>query len=304
MHVIMGPTLKRARVLSVGGAGTGLALAPARDLTRLEDRVGAPVRALAARFLLLLATAILVGGVASGAARASTRAIPAPVVQGPDDGLTNGTSTNWSGYVAETNLAKGPNRVVNDVKGQWVVPSFTCPPMGFTFSAMWVGIDGWTNRTVEQTGTLEECNFDAFVSYTWYEMYPAPLVRVLLPAQPGDLMSADVAYGGNHSFVLTISNLTEGGTFTTTQKSSAKRQSAEWIAEAPSSGGVIEPLTNFGTVSFTGASATFDNTTGPINSPSWEDEPITMTDPSGTVKAVPSALDPSGQSFNVTWEHS
>jgi hypothetical protein len=261
------------------------------------------VRTTGYRLGLLLAVAIVCGGAASGAADASAIDAQAALRLAPVQRLTNGTSPNWSGYVAETNLPKGPNRVVNDVKGQWVVPSFTCPPTGVTYSVMWVGIDGWTNRTVEQTGTLEECYFGASVSYTWYEMYPAPLIQVSLPAQPGDLMSADVAYGGNHSFVLTISNLTEGGTFMTTQMSRAKRQSAEWIAEAPSTGGMLDPLTNFGTASFTGANAAFDNITGPINSPSWQDEPITMTDPSGTVKAVPSALDVSGQSFSVTWQH-
>jgi hypothetical protein len=88
-----------------------------------------------------------------------------------------------------------------------------------------------------------------------------------------------------------------------TQKSSAKRQSAKSIAEAPSSAGIVLLLTNFGTVSFSDASATFDGVTAPINSPGWQDEPITMTDPNEVVKAMPSARDPSGQSFSVTWQH-
>ena len=277
-----------------------------------EGRLRGPVRAVATGLVRLLGTSALLGAIASGAASAGTTGAAsagttgalALFAQAPDRGLANGTSVNWSGYVAESNLAKTTNRVVNNVAGPWVVPNFTCAPTGFTYSSFWVGMDGWTDHTVEQIGTEEDCSYDAYVSYAWYEMYPALPVRVLTPAQPGDLMSADVAYTGDHRFVLAISNLTEGYSFSITQTSNAQRQSAEWIAEAPSSGRTVLPLTSFGSVGFTAANATFGAITGPISDPAWQDDPVTMTDPTGTLKAVPSALDTSGQSFSVTWQHS
>ena len=61
------------------------------------------------------------------------------------------TSTNWSGYVATTQ-----NDSVTYVTGTWTVPTVTATS-GVTNSSAWawVGIDGWGNHTVEQTGTAQ-----------------------------------------------------------------------------------------------------------------------------------------------------
>jgi hypothetical protein len=226
------------------------------------------------------------------------------VAQTPNHKLKNGVSTNWSGYAAETNLSKPLSGSVSDVKGQWTVPSVACDvSTGHTYSSAWVGIDGYSNGTVEQVGTEQDCNFGSPVNYAWYEMYPKYPVRITMSARPGDVMSAEVHYNGNNKFVLTINNLTLNQAFSTTQKASAKRQSAEWVVEAPSSTGGVLPLANFATAYFTNASATINGVAGPISSGAWTYDPITMADASGTTKATPSALDTTGQAFSVTWNH-
>jgi hypothetical protein len=83
----------------------------------------------------------------------------------------------------------------------------------------------------------------------------------------------------------------------------ASLSSAEWIAEAPSmcAKSCRElPLTNFGTVNFSGASTNG----GAINDPAWSFDPLTMVTGNGTVKAAPSSLDPTGSSFSISWHHS
>jgi hypothetical protein len=60
------------------------------------------------------------------------------------------------------------------------------------------------------------------------------------------------------------------------------------------------PLTNFGTVDFTDASANG----GAINDSAWSFDPLTMVTDNGTVKATSSSLDPTGSNFSITWQHS
>ena len=55
----------------------------------------------------------------------------------------------------------------------------------------WVGIDGWTDGTVEQTGTLE-WRFESTASYyTWGEMYPTNGIQTVgITVAPGDAVTA------------------------------------------------------------------------------------------------------------------
>jgi Peptidase A4 family len=213
---------------------------------------------------------------------------------GPRIPVTRSTSSNWSGYAVETNLTSPANYAVTNVLGQWTVPVVS-KSRGSTYSAIWVGIDGYSDSTVEQIGTEQDWTGGA-VYYAWYEMYPNASYRIPYAVYPGDAMLGNVTYD-NGQFILTLSDSTQGWTFTTTQTASgALRQSAEWVVEAPWLGKVL-PLANFGTVTFTGASATLSGTTGTISS--WPYDPITMVD--GKATATPSPLSPDGSSFTVTY---
>jgi hypothetical protein len=68
-------------------------------------------------------------------------------------------------------------------------------------------------------------------------------------------------------------------------------------------------LADFGTATFTNAEATILNTkthknvTGPIDSSSWQNTAITMTDSGGATRATTGSITDSGgtSSFSVTW---
>ncbi len=214
----------------------------------------------------------------------------------------NGTSQNWSGYAVESNLQAPLSGVVSDVKGTWTVPKVSRSGSPHTYSSIWVGIDGYSDNTVEQTGTEQDWTANGLVYYAWFEIYPKFAYRILnFPVQPGDTISAEVKYIGNTRFTLTIANLSRNVTFSTTQRHKAQRSSAEWIVEAPYSGGIL-PLADFGTVTLTRCSATLSGHVGSIGDPAWQYDAITMADPDGTIKDQPSSLSSDGTSFSVTWQ--
>jgi Peptidase A4 family len=198
-------------------------------------------------------------------------------------GLT--TSLNWSGYAAEqgSNLNSPTTSAVTAVGGTWVVPSVTGSTTGY--SSDWVGIDGFNSNSVEQIGTEEDVVVGRHgkvttSDYAWYEMYPSGSVEIPnFNIKAGDTISAEVSYqstsGRKSSFTLTITDVTENESFTTTQSiPTPARSSAEWIVEAPSSSRGVLPLDNFGTVQFTGAWATLGGTTGAIDNSAWSAIPI------------------------------
>ncbi len=248
------------------------------------------------RYLIILGilaalVAILVTVIPTAAANQPASAPRVPIKQS--------TSSNWSGYAVETNLTTPQTGAVTDVKGSWTVPTVSSSK-GSSYSSVWVGIDGYSNGTVEQLGTEQDWNGSSASYYAWYEMYPNPSYRIPNSISPSDSMTAEVSYLGNNQFALTLKNITKNWTFSTTQTSStAQRQSAEWIVEAPSLGRVL-PLANFGTVALTNASAILNSTQGVISS--WPNDPITMVNRNGT--ATPSALSAGGSSFTVTYSSS
>lgn len=202
--------------------------------------------------------------------------------------ISNSTSTNWSGYAVTGGR-------YTSVSSSWTVPAVSCS--GTAYSSFWVGLDGDTSGTVEQTGTDSDCSGSTPQYYAWYEMYPKFPSNYSNPVSPGDKMTATVTTNGTGSFTLKISDGTKWTQTTTARLKSAKLASAEVIAEAPSSSGGVLPLANFGTVSFSGA--TVNGTTLSSSTPGID--PITMQSGS-TVKAQPGTI--SGGAFSVAWKHS
>ncbi|MGB2602224.1 MAG: G1 family glutamic endopeptidase [Candidatus Sulfotelmatobacter sp.] len=223
------------------------------------------------------------------------------------DNVTVSDSTNWSGYAVTGSS-------FTSAKGSWIIPTVNCSKTPNTYSSFWVGIDGWTSSTVEQTGTDSDCNGSRASYYAWYEFYPAGSVLISgVPVSPGNKMSAQVVYTGTE-FTITITNETTGKSFS---KSStvrgAARSSAEWIAEAPCctrSGGIL-PLADFGIVDlgddYTGITSTNDATDSSITGPISDfgtavNEAIMVNGSTGADEAVPSSLTTDGSSFTVTWD--
>jgi hypothetical protein len=216
-------------------------------------------------------------------------------------------STNWSGYAVEgTSFTKA--------LASWTVPTVTCSKTPNTYSSFWVGIDGWTSSTVEQTGTDSDCNGSSPSYYAWYEFYPNPSIEITsVSVSPGNHISASVTYSGTE-FTITLTNETTGKSYSKSSKvSGAKRTSAEWIAEAPCctrSGGIL-PLSDFGTVYFgddyTGVGSTNDATDSTVSGAigafgSNVFESIMVNGSTGADEAVPSGLTSDGTSFDVVWD--
>jgi hypothetical protein len=202
-------------------------------------------------------------------------------------------STNWSGY-ADTGAT------FTRVSGNWTEPTGHCGN-ALSLAAFWVGIDGYSSGSVEQDGTLIQCSGGVATYYSWWEMYPTNAIQVVSTAvRPGDSIAASVArVGGNYTLRLTDSTHPAASFSTTQSCGSCQNSSAEWIAEAPSGGAGVYPLTNFGTWSESNASVSSTTLTGTISS--FTNHEITMVNSSGGVKAQPSGLTNGGRNFTVTW---
>jgi len=154
---------------------------------------------------------------------------------------TGWASSNWSGY-AETGSG------FSSVTGSWIVQGVS-PTSGSTYSSQWVGIDGFNNSSLIQTGTESDYINGSAVYRAWWEILPA--AESVIPGmtvKPGDQVTASVVNNGGNSW--TISITVGGQRFSTTQTYSGPRTSAEWIEEAPTVGGRVAPLANYGLATF------------------------------------------------------
>jgi hypothetical protein len=232
---------------------------------------------------------------------------PIRIVEKLDNGSV--TSKNWSGYAvtgSDFTLATG----------SWIQPAITCNgKRDSELVAFWVGIDGYNDNTVEQTGTLAGC-LDGVVTYSaWYEFYPLEDIIEIpgMTVSPGDKINTEVKFSAGE-FTLSISNATTGKHFSTTgTQSGTERASAEWITEAPCciSSGAFYPIPDYGTTLFgkdsTGTASTNyaeDSTHGgAFNTfPSADVFAITMVNANTNAsESVPSSPSSDGSSFSVQW---
>jgi hypothetical protein len=228
-------------------------------------------------------------------------------------------SANWSGYVVPSSSP------VTEVSGRFVVPTLNCSDTSNGVVGTWVGIGGAETGSGDllQTGVLSFCAGGVQdVSAAWWELVPP------LPAQdfnslsvsPGDVIQATVSQSPDGSWTTRLDDLTKGisGVMTTGKgfgtvldsnptvwlalestsvpSSYAGGYTAEWIVEAPTdaSTGSIIPLADFGNMAFTSLTT---------NLPSWE---LTGAEQVGLgagplLLAAPSAADPTGRGFSVTY---
>ncbi len=205
-------------------------------------------------------------------------------------GHTTDTSTNWSGYAVT-----GATGAFSGVSASWTQPTATCSTRKAQYASFWVGLDGFSSNSVEQTGTDSDCSRGQPQYYGWYEMYPAFPVNFTNPLSPGDSMSASVTFSGTETYTLVLKDNTKGWTQTITQNQAGlDRSSAEIITEAPSSGNKVLPLADFNTISYSTSSAngTSLGTQSPIQ--------IIMVNGSGADKDSTSSIS-SGGAFSNTW---
>jgi hypothetical protein len=233
-----------------------------------------------------------------------------PPVYDPIRNVTVSYNTIWAGYAVT-------GSDFSLVQGSWIVTAVDCTKTPNTDSSEWVGIDGWSSNTVEQTGTDADCIGKTPFYYVWYEFFPLNTVVISdVSIAPGDKFSASVNYVGDSEYVVSITNDTTGQSFEKKVQfkgaegsGAPQRNSAEWIEEMDGnelSDFGIDPFGEF----YTGVSGGTDSATDSTNSGPITDfgsavqESISTKNGSSGSKdtAVPSPLASDGASFKVAWK--
>jgi hypothetical protein len=194
-------------------------------------------------------------------------------------------STNWSGYAE--------SRSASSISAQWTVPQVSATPSP-AYSADWIGIDGYSNSDLIQTGTESDAVNGGEQYDAWTEILPAPETE-RFAVSPGDQMSASITELSSGTWQVTISDTTSGRGYSADMSYSGPADSAEWIVERPEVNGTLSNLANFGTTAFSNAVV---NGAGPALTSSEE---IVMVSSSGTPLATPSAPSSSGNAFSVAY---
>ena len=226
------------------------------------------------RRLIAIGTSALFAATMAGAplaapAMAASPILHAPRISLPPNGTGNGhghgggggggggggvgasfgwASSNWSGYAVSSSTAG----TYSSITGQWTVPAVQATS-GNSYSASWIGIDGFNNSSLIQTGTGQDYVSGRASYYAWWEILPAAETQITkFVVHPGDQMSATITKGSGSSWTITITDISDGtgGSFTTTQSYSGPGTSAEWIEEAPTVGGRIATLAHYGSTTF------------------------------------------------------
>ncbi len=202
---------------------------------------------------------------------------------------TNTLATyNWSGVVDQGSTFTGASAT-------WVVPNVTTPPDVVEVSSNWVGVDGFSNQSLIQTGTTEADLEGTGDYFAWVEILPAASTEEF-PVNAGDEISASVAQDSPGVWTISIADVTLGLSYSTNPEVSytGPGTSAEWIQEAPEDQyGDIYTLADFGTVQFSHEQVS-GTTLDSVNA-----TPMVMLDEEGFIIAFPG--DFSGNGFTDTY---
>jgi hypothetical protein len=231
----------------------------------------------------------------TGAAATAPRPVVVPNIPGPRlscaaaklrcTGSSNSLfSSNWSGYVQTGGS-------YTSVSATWTVPTARSTGNNQTDSSTWVGIDGWGNSNLIQTGTEQGWNGASAYYRAWYEILPAN-ETISFNVSPGDNIYATVRQLSGTQWQMYLTDLNSGATISQTATYTGQQASAEFIQEAPSLNGVEDKLASTTNVSFYNAR---------VNgaAPQFTDSQQIVMDPNGTVQSTPSEPNQAENAFIV-----
>jgi hypothetical protein len=204
------------------------------------------------------------------------------------------TSTNWAGYLAAS-------ATYTRVSASWIVPTATGNGSTTSADATWVGIGGVSSGDLIQVGTSNIVSASGQVTTSaFYELLPSFSQTITsLPISSGDSISASVTETSAGQWLIAITDNTTGQSYTHAVAYASTHSSAEWIEEDPSySHNQLIPLDNFGTATFTSASATANGVAG--NMLANTSQMVTLVNSSGQELATTSAISGSGAGFSVS----
>lgn len=155
------------------------------------------------------------------------------------DGIEEATdSTNWSGYAQVASAA----HTFTQVTDTFTVPTVDTSVLGKRqFVADWVGVGGFDDDTLVQTG-IQSANVDGTAQYeAWTEILPAaedPLPALTI--SPGDVVTATVQETADNTWSMEVDDVTTGQSAGRTVKYKSSGLSVEAVHERPC---VKEPCT-------------------------------------------------------------
>lgn len=252
-----------SRRVAAHGTGTGSRRSQQGRRRHLR-RCGLTVVSAASIVGLMTTFAVVSQAGAAPTAAPSITNLPRQAVAPPFAVRNTWAASNWSGYAESGNFT--------GVSATWTVPAVAASTSA-TYSSAWIGVDGFANSNLIQTGT-EEDYYNGSPHYNvWWEILPA--AETALPTTKavgaGDRMTASiyetsstVTSGAGHRrttqhvWAITISDTTRGWNFSTTQAYNGAGASAEWIVEAPEVGGRIATLNHY-TITPPSNTGDFDN---------------------------------------------
>ena len=218
--------------------------------------------------------------------------------------------TNWAGYLVASDI-QNPEATVTSVSASWTVPAVNISAED-TFSAIWIGIGGFFDETLIQTGTEQDSTQGQSEYSAWLELLPQTSITInSISVSPGDQITASIQLVNTNTdqWSISIRDLTSNQQYTGSFTYSSSQLSAEWMVERPDvstrrSRGTLSSLADVGTVEFTNCQTTIGGETGTISSfPTVQSimyESVKSTTDSGsTLLAVVSDLTDNGASFRV-----
>jgi hypothetical protein len=178
------------------------------------------------------------GAMAQATTRAAAARFHHPRIPGHALRNAGWSSSNWSGYAKSSGT-------YTSATARWVVPS-VAPTQGSTYSSAWVGIDGFNNSSLIQTGTEADYHNGAAHYNAWWEILPAAETRISsITVHPHDVMSASITKNSGSNWTITITDTTTSKSFSTVKSYTGPGTSVEWIEEAPTVGGHVATLAHY-----------------------------------------------------------
>jgi Peptidase A4 family len=229
----------------------------------------------------------------------------------PHSGGTGSTwpgwaSSNWSGYAVTAGA-----KPVTSATAAWTVPAAAATTRA-SYSAAWVGIDGFNNSSLIQTGSEQDYYASGphgaagAHSAAWWTTSAQRFAEQPITSgctgtgscgavAAGDHMTASISGAIGGSWTMQLTDATEKWSFTEGPIAyKGPGASAEWIMEAPTVGGRVAPIARYSTFPFDLGTA---NGVSPGLVASEGGELIQ----GGVVTSVPSGPDTDADGFNSAY---
>ena len=240
---------------------------------------------------VFLLAAMTASALLSSATVTATAAAPVishrPAIHERTSQSTGWSASNWSGYAKSGSY--------HSATAQWVVPSVSATS-GASYSSAWVGIDGFTNSSLIQTGTESDYYSGSAHYNAWWEILPAAETPISsITVHPLDVMTASINQVSGTSWSITITDTTTGKSFSTTQNYTGPGASVEWIEEAPTVGGRVATLAHYSSPD------TFDPGTANGGNPGLTANDAGVMVQKRTQVSTPSAPDSDTDGFNMAY---